>query len=146
MYSDQANARTPSHYYYSTQKTKKQQQTASIFIISSLKTFIVGYIIMSRRIHQLIGNTHDHPIIAIGDIGYEFRKKFNVGWFTGRVVKIRPGAGEFSLLYCAFQFSSLLKFLIQLFLRQSQRKESPLHLRRRRYGRFERVRITRTGT
>ena len=30
----------------------------------------------------------------IGDIGYEFRKQFHAGWFTGKVVEIRPGAGK----------------------------------------------------
>lgn len=53
---------------------------------------------MSRRIHELIGNAHSTP--TIGDIGYEFRKRFHVGWFTGRVVEIRPGAGECNLLNC----------------------------------------------
>jgi hypothetical protein len=30
----------------------------------------------------------------IGDVGYTFRKQFHAGWFTGRVVKIRHGAGK----------------------------------------------------
>lgn len=30
--------------------------------------------------------------VAIGDVGYEFRKRFDAGWFTGKVTKIRPGA------------------------------------------------------
>jgi hypothetical protein len=30
----------------------------------------------------------------IGDVGYTFRKRFDEGWFTGEVVKIRPGACE----------------------------------------------------
>lgn len=33
----------------------------------------------------------DHQI---GDVGYTFEKRFNTGWFTGKVVEIRPGAGE----------------------------------------------------
>jgi hypothetical protein len=32
--------------------------------------------------------------INIGDVGYTFRKQFHAGWFTGQVVKIRPGAGK----------------------------------------------------
>jgi hypothetical protein len=32
--------------------------------------------------------------LNIGDVGYTFRKKFDAGWFTGKVVEIRPGAGE----------------------------------------------------
>ena len=32
--------------------------------------------------------------IALGDVGYEFRKKFDAGWFTGVVTEIRPLAGE----------------------------------------------------
>ena len=30
--------------------------------------------------------------VNIGDVGYEFRKRFDAGWFTGKVTKIRPGA------------------------------------------------------
>ncbi len=31
-----------------------------------------------------------------GDVGYQFWKKFHVGWFEGKVVQIRPNASEFS--------------------------------------------------
>ena len=34
-------------------------------------------------------------IINVGDVGYTFRKQFADGWYTGKVVKIRPGAGEY---------------------------------------------------
>ena len=30
----------------------------------------------------------------LGDIGYEFGKEFHAGWFFGRVIEIRPYAGE----------------------------------------------------
>ena len=32
--------------------------------------------------------------IKLGDIGYEFSKEFHAGWFFGRVIEIRPYAGE----------------------------------------------------
>lgn len=32
--------------------------------------------------------------IGLGDVGYEFRKKFDEGWFTGTVTEILPVAGE----------------------------------------------------
>lgn len=35
---------------------------------------------------------NDAPQMQIGEVGYEFRKLFNQGWFQGKVVKIRPGA------------------------------------------------------
>ena len=31
---------------------------------------------------------------ALGEVGYEFRKEFNTGWYTGKVVEIRPLAGK----------------------------------------------------
>ena len=31
---------------------------------------------------------------SIGDVGYTFRKLFDAGWYTGIVVKIRPGAAN----------------------------------------------------
>jgi len=30
----------------------------------------------------------------LGDVGYEFRKEFNTGWYTGKVVETRPLAGK----------------------------------------------------
>ena len=30
--------------------------------------------------------------VPIGDVGFTFRKQFHLGWYTGKVVKIRPGA------------------------------------------------------
>lgn len=42
--------------------------------------------------------------IRVGDVGYKFRKRFHAGWFSGKVVQIRPGASEsisfFSLHFC----------------------------------------------
>ena len=38
--------------------------------------------------------------INVGDVGYTFRKQFEDGWYSGEVIKIRHGAGEFSCLYC----------------------------------------------
>lgn len=35
--------------------------------------------------------------VQLGDVGYEFRKKFNSGWYSGKVVEVRPMAGE---LFC----------------------------------------------
>ena len=36
----------------------------------------------------------------LGEVGYEFRKKFDSGWYTGKVVEIRPLAGKnLSLLH-----------------------------------------------
>lgn len=32
--------------------------------------------------------------IKLGDVGYEFRKKFDSGWYTGKVTEIRPLAGN----------------------------------------------------
>jgi hypothetical protein len=32
--------------------------------------------------------------VELGNIGCEFRKEFNSGWFVGRVIEIRPYAGE----------------------------------------------------
>ncbi len=32
--------------------------------------------------------------IELGDVGYEFRKKFDSGWYTGKVIEIKPLAGE----------------------------------------------------
>lgn len=33
-------------------------------------------------------------VVSVGDVGYTFRKEFDDGWYTGKVVKIRSGAGE----------------------------------------------------
>lgn len=33
----------------------------------------------------------------IGEVGYEFRKEFDSGWYTGKVVEIRPLAGKYLL-------------------------------------------------
>jgi hypothetical protein len=33
--------------------------------------------------------------VVVGDVGYEFRKEFSSGWFVGRVIEIRPLAGEY---------------------------------------------------
>eukprot|EP00584_Thalassiosira_punctigera_P006741 CAMPEP_0172541594 /NCGR_PEP_ID=MMETSP1067-20121228/12375_1 /TAXON_ID=265564 ORGANISM="Thalassiosira punctigera, Strain Tpunct2005C2" /NCGR_SAMPLE_ID=MMETSP1067 /ASSEMBLY_ACC=CAM_ASM_000444 /LENGTH=1391 /DNA_ID=CAMNT_0013327663 /DNA_START=90 /DNA_END=4262 /DNA_ORIENTATION=- len=35
------------------------------------------------------------PVINVGDVGYTFRKQFFDGWYIGKVVKIRPGAGGY---------------------------------------------------
>ncbi len=32
--------------------------------------------------------------VSLGEVGYEFRKEFDSGWYTGRVVEIRPLAGK----------------------------------------------------
>ena len=40
----------------------------------------------------------------IGDVGYTFRKQFNEGWFVGRVVKIRLGAGELRNFLVSLRF------------------------------------------
>jgi len=39
-------------------------------------------------------NAKDAADVKIGDVGYEFRKKFNTGWFTGKVTEIRPLAAN----------------------------------------------------
>jgi len=36
---------------------------------------------------------------ALGEVGYEFRKEFNTGWYTGKVVEIRPLAGKKSYTF-----------------------------------------------
>jgi hypothetical protein len=41
-----------------------------------------------------IGRKRTAAAASIGEVGYTFRKKFDAGWYTGRVVEIRPGAGE----------------------------------------------------
>ena len=33
--------------------------------------------------------------VVVGDVGYEFRKEFSSGWYVGRVIEIRPLAGEY---------------------------------------------------
>ena len=43
-----------------------------------------------RRDGSASSAMNDAP--QIGEVGYEFRKLFNEGWFQGKVVKIRPGA------------------------------------------------------
>ena len=43
-----------------------------------------------KRRHGASCAVNDAP--QIGEVGYEFRKLFNEGWFKGKVVKIRPGA------------------------------------------------------
>jgi hypothetical protein len=35
----------------------------------------------------------------LGEVGYEFRKEFDSGWYTGKVVEIRPLAGKCSVRY-----------------------------------------------
>ena len=42
---------------------------------------------------------------ALGEVGYEFRKEFNTGWYTGKVVEIRPLAGKCYMFLCT-QLSS----------------------------------------
>jgi len=37
----------------------------------------------------------------LGDVGYEFRKEFNTGWYTGKVVETRPLAGKSYKFLCA---------------------------------------------
>jgi len=39
----------------------------------------------------------------IGEVGYEFRKQFDEGWFTGKVVKIRPGAAHGKDRRCLYE-------------------------------------------
>eukprot|EP00985_Skeletonema_marinoi_P012219 scaffold5861_cov127-Skeletonema_marinoi.AAC.1 len=41
--------------------------------------------------------------VSLGDVGYTFRKKFNEGWFTGKVVKIRPGAAHDKDRRCLYE-------------------------------------------
>lgn len=36
---------------------------------------------------------HAH-VEKIGDVGYTFQKYFDVGWYNGKVVEIRLGAGR----------------------------------------------------
>ena len=60
--------------------------------------------------------------IGVGDVGYEFRKRFDAGWFSGRVVEIRPGASElplvaFLLMYCDFHL-----LMVNLYLEQWRTK------------------------
>ena len=33
--------------------------------------------------------------IKLGDVGYQFRKQFDAGWYTGKVTEVRPLAGRF---------------------------------------------------
>lgn len=33
--------------------------------------------------------------LQIGEVGYTFQKQFNQSWFTGKVIEIRYGAGEY---------------------------------------------------
>ncbi|KAL7546343.1 hypothetical protein ACHAWF_009680 [Thalassiosira exigua] len=40
----------------------------------------------------LVPKQKSSPAINVGDVGYSFRKRFDNGWFDGKVVKIRPGA------------------------------------------------------
>mmetsp|Transcript_32961 Transcript_32961/g.57676 ORF Transcript_32961/g.57676 Transcript_32961/m.57676 type:complete len:189 (+) Transcript_32961:44-610(+) len=37
--------------------------------------------------------TENSDMVELGDVGYEFRKKFDPGWYTGKVKEIRPLAG-----------------------------------------------------
>ena len=39
-------------------------------------------------------NAEDNNV-KLGDVGYEFRKKFDSGWYTGKVTEIKALAGEF---------------------------------------------------
>ena len=43
----------------------------------------------------------------MGDVGYTFRKEFRAGWYTGKVVKIRPGAGEYEMFLHVLSISML---------------------------------------
>ncbi len=40
------------------------------------------------------GQSPEKKKIELGDVGYEFRKKFDSGWYTGKVIEIKPLAGE----------------------------------------------------
>lgn len=42
---------------------------------------------------SLLTNT----VKKLGEVGYEFRKEFDSGWYTGKVVEIRPLAGKCSV-------------------------------------------------
>ena len=41
--------------------------------------------------------------IAVGDIGYKFRKKFDDGWYSGEVIEIRPGAAKGKDRRCLYE-------------------------------------------
>lgn len=41
--------------------------------------------------------------VSIGDVGYTFRKRFDEGWFTGKVVRIRPGAANDQDRRCLYE-------------------------------------------
>ncbi len=47
----------------------------------------------------------DNAAASIGDapIGYTFRKRFDEGWFTGKVVEIRPGAANDKDRRCLYE-------------------------------------------
>ena len=71
--------------------------------------------------------------VPIGSVGYTFRKQFDAGWFTGKVVKIRPGAALNKDRRCLYEDGdeedlSLqeLKILATLDERTQQRKAPPL--------------------
>jgi hypothetical protein len=40
------------------------------------------------------GPTTSEVRVGVGDVGHTFRKEFDIGWFRGIVVAIRPGAGK----------------------------------------------------
>ena len=48
----------------------------------------------ARKKQRKTKSTPATAAIAVGDVGYKFRKRFDGVWYEGRVVKIRPGARE----------------------------------------------------
>lgn len=46
-----------------------------------------------EKIKRDIPDRRNAPV-PIGEVGYTFRKQFDDGWYTGEVVKIRPGAAR----------------------------------------------------
>ncbi len=47
-----------------------------------------------KGIEPEVANSAKVKKVVLGDVGYEFRKEFHAGWFTGTVTEIRTLAGE----------------------------------------------------
>lgn len=51
-------------------------------------------------------NGEEEDVPAIGDVGYQFRKQFSTGWFTGAVKAIVQNS-EGKLVFCLFPCESI---------------------------------------
>lgn len=49
----------------------------------------------TETLEKNVNEEQDSKKSQIGEVGYEFRKEFDSGWYTGKVVEIRPLAGMY---------------------------------------------------